>query len=56
MPAVAVIRKRLVLFIRIRFKGYLDGLNVSIVLTLNGTLRLELYVRGQNLRRRDHIH
>ena len=29
MPAVAVIRKRLVLFIRIRFKGYLDGLNVK---------------------------
>lgn len=55
MPAVAVIRKRLVLFIRIRFKGYLDGPNVSIV-TLNGTLGLELYTRGQNLRRRDHIH
>jgi len=27
VPAVAVIRKRLVLFIIIRFKGYLDGQN-----------------------------
>ena len=27
MPAVAVIRKRLVLFIFTRFKGYLDGKN-----------------------------
>jgi len=26
VPAVAVIRRRLVLFIFIRFKGYLDGL------------------------------
>lgn len=30
MPAVAVIRKRLVLFILIRFKGYLDGQNSII--------------------------
>jgi len=56
VPAVAVIRKRLVLFIRIRFKGYLDGSNVSIEVTLNGTLELELDTREQNLRRRDHIH
>ena len=27
MPAVAVIRRRLVLFIFIRFKGYVDGKN-----------------------------
>lgn len=31
VPAVAVIRKRLVLFIFNRFKGYLDGKNFSFV-------------------------
>ena len=40
VPAVAVIRKRLVLFIRNRFKGYLDGKNF-----LNkGIFLLEFYV------------
>jgi len=31
VPAVAVIRKRLVLFILIRFKGYLDGSKCLII-------------------------
>ena len=31
VPAVAVIRKRLVLFILIRFKGYLDGKYLSLI-------------------------
>ena len=39
VPAVAVIRKRQVLFILIRFKGYLDGLSKKI------NTRLELYKR-----------
>ena len=39
VPAVAVIRKRLVLFILIRFKGYLDG---KIIL-YKGTIFLEFY-------------
>jgi hypothetical protein len=52
VPAVAVIRKRLVLFIRIRFKGYLGGQNSLIKIE---TIGLELYMRRQNLRRRDHI-
>jgi hypothetical protein len=34
VPAVAVIRKRLVLFIRIRFKGYLGGLNSLLKMQL----------------------
>ncbi len=51
MPAVAVIRKRLVLFILIRFKGYPDG-QYSFQ---NVSTWLEFYVRGQYLRRRDEI-
>ena len=31
VPAVAVIRKRLVLFILNRFKGYLDGKFISLI-------------------------
>jgi len=41
VPAVAVIRKRLVLFIFNRFKGYLDGI-ISLKLE---TVMLELYMR-----------
>ena len=41
VPAVAVIRKRLVLFIFNRFKGYLDGK----IFLYKGTLLLEFYVR-----------
>ena len=41
VPAVAVIRKRLVLFIFNRFKGYLDG-KISL---FKGTIILEFYVR-----------
>lgn len=51
MPAVAVIRKRLVLFILIRFKGYPNGQNSFY----NVTIWLEFYVRVQYLRRRDEI-
>ena len=42
MPAVAVIRKRQVLFILSRFKGYLDGLNDFI----KSSIWLEFYVRS----------
>jgi len=41
VPAVAVIRKRLVLFIFNRFKGYLDG----IISLKQETVMLELYMR-----------
>jgi len=41
VPAVAVIRKRLVLFIFNRFKGYLDGKNFLS----KGRFLLEFYVR-----------
>jgi hypothetical protein len=51
VPAVAVIRKRLVLFILIRFKGYPDGQYIFY----NVSTWLEFYVRGQYLRRRDEI-
>jgi len=51
VPAVAVIRKRLVLFILIRFKGYPNGQNSFY----NVTIWLEFYVRVQYLRRRDEI-
>jgi hypothetical protein len=40
VPAVAVIRRRLALFIFIRYKGYLDGKNQP----KKGTILLELYV------------
>ena len=40
MPAVAVIRKRQVLFILSRFKGYLDGQHDFI-----SSIWLEFYVR-----------
>jgi len=40
VPAVAVIRKRLVLFIFIRFKGYLDG----IISPNEGTLHIHIYL------------
>jgi len=44
VPAVAVIRRRLVLFMFNRFKGYLDG---KSSLKLNeGTNLLELLMRG----------
>jgi len=43
VPAVAVIRRRLVLFIFIRCKGYLDGKFQPKL----GTILLELYgIRG----------
>ena len=42
VPAVAVIQYRLVLFVFIRFKGYLDGISSP----LKGTDILEFYVRG----------
>ena len=51
VPAVAVIRKRLVLFILIRFKGYSDGK----IIFKNVRIRLELYIRRQYLRCRDKI-
>jgi hypothetical protein len=51
VPAAAVIRKRLVLFILIRFKGYLDG-QYSFY---NVSTWLEFDIRGQYLRRRDEI-
>jgi len=41
VPAVAVIRRRLVLFIFSRFKGYLDG-KIS---PKQDTVLLELYMR-----------
>ncbi len=41
VPAVAVIRKRLVLFIFNRFKGYLDGKYILY----KGTYLLEFYVK-----------
>jgi len=41
VPAVAVIRRRLVLFIFNRFKGYLDG----IISLKQDTIILELYIR-----------
>jgi len=41
VPAVAVIRRRLVLFIFSRFKGYLDG----IISLKQDTVILELYMR-----------
>ena len=50
MPAVAVIRKRLVLFILIRFKGYLDGQYI-----IYDSTWLEFYIRRQYLRWRDEI-
>ena len=43
VPAVAVIRRRLVLFIFIRFKGYLDG----IISPIKGTVLLEFYERWE---------
>ncbi len=42
MPAVAVIRKRRVLFILSRFKGHLDGQNDFI----KSSIWLEFYVRS----------
>jgi hypothetical protein len=42
VPAVAVIRKRQVLFILNRFKGYLDGQNDLI----SSSIWLEFYVRS----------
>ena len=42
VPAVAVIRKRLVLFIINRFKGYVDGSKCPC----KDVLRLEFYVRS----------
>lgn len=42
MPAVAVIRKRQVLFILSRFKGYLDGQNDF----KKSSIWLEFYVRS----------
>ena len=42
VPAVAVIRRRLVLFIFNRFKGYLDGMTSP----KQGTVLLEFYMRG----------
>ena len=42
MPAVAVIRKRQVLFILSRFKGYPDGQNDFI----KSSIWLELYIRS----------
>ena len=43
MPAVAVIQVRLVLFIFIRFKGYLDGLSILNQIRI----RLEFYKRDK---------
>jgi hypothetical protein len=42
VPAVAATQVRLVLFIFIRFKGYLDGISNP-----KGIDRLEFYVRGK---------
>ena len=52
MPAVAVIRKRLALFLLNRFKGYSNGKAKSI---RNFNAKLEFYIRGQYLRRRDEM-
>lgn len=46
VPAVAAIRKRLVLIIFNRFKGYSDGKNLPEI----GTIILEFYVRRSNFR------
>jgi len=51
VPAVAVIRKRQVLFIFNRFKGSLDG----IISPKKGTIILELYKRRKYLWRRVYI-
>jgi len=51
VPAVAVIRKRQVLFIFNRFKGYLDG----IISPKKGTIILEFYRRRKYLWRRVYI-
>ena len=51
VPAVAAIRKRLVLIIFNRFKGYSDG---KIRLQI-GTIYLEFYVRRSNPGSKDKI-
>ena len=51
VPAVAVIRKRLVLFIFNRFKGYLGG-KISLS---KGKIFLEFYVRRKNFWSSDKI-
>ena len=46
MPAVAAIQGRLVLFIFIRFKGYLDGFYRSIRVRKNESLIEEANIRA----------